>query len=193
MAARSASVTSSSRYTDSPAALLHSLARRSRLAVTTRKPSEHEQGHGDRQRREHRRTPPAPQAGGSLFERVLQRAHAQATSTIRPCSSVTARRPDPPDELTIVRRDDDGRAASVDLAEEIHDFERQIGIEVSGGLVGQDDVRVVDERPGNRDALLFAARQLVGQRVHPVLETDPLQHLEGLALLDLPAARRARA
>ena len=90
---------------------------------------------------------------------------------------------DAPDQLAIVRGDDDRRAARVDLAEQIHDFERQIGIEVAGRLVGEHELRVVDERARDGDALLLAARQLFGKRVHAVLQADPLQHLKGLALL----------
>src|SRR5262249_37170600 len=44
-------------------------------------------------------------------------------------------------------------------------------------------LRVVDERAGNRDPLLLAARQLLGKGVDPVLQADPLQHLKRLALL----------
>src|SRR5882672_1521600 len=53
---------------------------------------------------------------------------------------------DAANELPIVRGDEDGRAARVDLAEQIHDLEREIGIEVAGRLVRQDDDRIVDER-----------------------------------------------
>src|SRR5581483_11083102 len=45
---------------------------------------------------------------------------------------------DAADELAIVRRDDDGGAARVDLAEQIHDLQRQIGIEVAGGFIGKN-------------------------------------------------------
>ena len=46
-----------------------------------------------------------------------------------------------PDQLAIVGGDDDRRAARVDLAEQVHDLERQIGIEVAGRLVGQQQRR----------------------------------------------------
>ena len=36
------------------------------------------------------------------------------------------------------------------------------GVERAGGLVGEDHVGLPDERPGDRDALLLAARQLGG-------------------------------
>ena len=87
----------------------------------------------------------------------------------------------------------DRRAARVDLTEQIHDLERQIGIEIAGRLVREHELRIVDERARDRDPLLLAARQLLGQRIHPVLQADPLQHLKRLALLRRRAARRVRA
>src|SRR5262249_18997794 len=70
-----------------------------------------------------------------------------------------------------------------DLAKEIHDLERQVRVEVSGRLVSEDQLRVVDERAGDRDALLLSSGQLFGKRVHPMLQADPLEDLERLALL----------
>ena len=64
-------------------------------------------------------------------------------------------------------------------------------VEVAGGLVGEDDVGVVDQRPGDRHALLLAAGELVGAVVEPVGEADHPGQLEGplLVLLgDLAAA-----
>ena len=90
---------------------------------------------------------------------------------------------DPLDQLAIVRRDEHGGAARVDVAEQVHDLERQVGIEIAGRLVGQHQLRLVDERARNGHALLLAARQLLGQRVEAVLQADPLQHLVGAAPL----------
>ena len=67
----------------------------------------------------------------------------------------------PLDQLAIVRRDEHRRAARVDVAKQVHDLERQIGIEIAGRLVGEDELRLVDERARNGDALLLAARQLL--------------------------------
>src|SRR5262249_25629438 len=74
-------------------------------------------------------------------------------------------------------------AAGVDLAEEIHDFEREVRVEVPRRLVGEHQLRVVDERARDRDALLFPAGKLLWKRVHPVLQADPLQDLKGFSLL----------
>jgi hypothetical protein len=46
-----------------------------------------------------------------------------------------------------------------------------------------DDQRIVDERSGDRDPLLLTAGQFQRERVHAVLEADPLQNLERAALL----------
>src|SRR5262245_37922864 len=88
-----------------------------------------------------------------------------------------------PDQLAVVGGDEHGRAPRVDLAEQVHDLERQIGIEVAGRLVGEDDDGIVHERARDRDALLLAARELERKRVHPVLQPHPLEHLERAALL----------
>src|SRR5919197_2140742 len=90
---------------------------------------------------------------------------------------------DAADQFTIVCRDQHRRAARVDFAEQVHDFERQIRIEVPGGLVLDADDRIIDERARDRDALLFAARELQRVSVHAVLQADPLEHLERAALL----------
>ena len=52
---------------------------------------------------------------------------------------------------------------AVELAEELHDLVAGLRVEVAGGLVGQDQLRVVDQRAGDGHALLLAAGQLVGQ------------------------------
>ena len=90
---------------------------------------------------------------------------------------------DTPDHLAVMRGDDHGRPARVHLAKQIHDFERQVRIEIAGRLVRQHDLRIVDEGAGNGDALLLAAGELFGMSIHPVLQADPFQHLKGLALL----------
>ena len=46
------------------------------------------------------------------------------------------------------------------------------GVEVAGRLVGQDDVGVVDQRPGDGHALLLAAGELRGPVVEPVAQAD---------------------
>jgi len=59
--------------------------------------------------------------------------------------------------LGIVGDHDDGVALGVQALEKLDDDALVGGVEVSGGLVGEDDGRVVDERAGDTDALLLAS------------------------------------
>ena len=71
--------------------------------------------------------------------------------------------------------------------EDLHDLLRRLRVEVARRLVGHDDVRVVDERPRDGDALALAARELIWQVVGTVLEADGLEEVHG-ALRALPVA-----
>ena len=75
-------------------------------------------------------------------------------------------------DILFVRHDDDGLPGLVQILEEVDDLDRGLRIEVAGGFVGQQDTGVVDERPGDRDALALPARELVGSMGHPVAEPD---------------------
>ena len=63
-------------------------------------------------------------------------------------------------DVVFVGDHDDGLAGVVEPAEHLHDLVAGRGVEVAGRLVGQDDVGVVDQRPGDRHALLLAAGEL---------------------------------
>src|SRR5919201_747335 len=80
------------------------------------------------------------------------------------------------DHLAVVRDHEDRRPRAVDAVEELHDPDRGVGVEVPGRLVADEERRVVHEGTRDRDALLLAARELVGVRVHPVREPDEVQH-----------------
>ena len=60
-------------------------------------------------------------------------------------------------DIGFVGDEDDGVAFCVELIEEGHDFGAGLGVEVAGGLVGEDDGRTVDEGAGDGDALALAA------------------------------------
>ena len=49
------------------------------------------------------------------------------------------------------------------------------GVQVAGGLVGQDDFRIVDQRAGNGHALLLAAGELRGQVMRAIGQADPIE------------------
>jgi hypothetical protein len=72
---------------------------------------------------------------------------------------------------------EDGRPGAVDAVEQLHDPNGRVRVEVARRLVADEERRVVDERARDRDALLLAARELVGERVRLVRETDHRQHL----------------
>src|SRR5512139_3435460 len=100
---------------------------------------------------------------------------------------------DPADQLAVVGRHDDSGARRVDLPEQRHDLKGQIGVQIAGRLIGQHDHRIVDQRPRDRHPLLLAARQFGGKRVEPVLQADPLEHLErATALLGRRNAQNPR-
>ena len=56
------------------------------------------------------------------------------------------------------------------LAEHVQDGVGVFGVEVAGGLVGEDDGGAVDEGAGDGDALLLAAGELVGAVMEPALQ-----------------------
>ena len=53
-------------------------------------------------------------------------------------------------------------------------------VEVGGRLVGQEQGRVVGQRPGDGDPLLLAARQVAGPVAQALAEADPLEQRHGL-------------
>ena len=52
-----------------------------------------------------------------------------------------------------------------------------MGIQVAGGLVGQNDLRSMNERPGECNALLLAARKLTWKRSQPVAQPKSAQKI----------------
>ena len=64
------------------------------------------------------------------------------------------------DEMRIVRGDDHGHADFLESLEYAHDFDREPGVEIAGGLVGDQQLRLADDGTRDADALLFADRQL---------------------------------
>ena len=67
----------------------------------------------------------------------------------------------------------------VQLVEEPDDLLAGGRVEVAGGLVGEQDRRLADQRAGDRDALPLAAGELVGPVVHAVREADRVERRLG--------------
>src|SRR5690606_14043299 len=61
------------------------------------------------------------------------------------------------EQRQFVRREDDGGPQLVELGEEPHQPERQLGIDIAGRLVREQNVGPADDRAGNGGALLLAA------------------------------------
>ena len=89
------------------------------------------------------------------------------------------------DDLGVVGGHEDRDAELVDPQQQLDDLPADDRVEVAGGLVGDDDPRVVDERAGDRRPLLLAARQLVGELLRlpgqPDQRDDPLDRGPDLA------------
>src|ERR1700722_2335130 len=64
-------------------------------------------------------------------------------------------------DIWLVGYDDDRVAVGMEVVEESHDLVAGLGVQVSGGLVGQDDRGLVDQGAGDGDALALAARELI--------------------------------
>ena len=76
-------------------------------------------------------------------------------------------------DALIVGGDEGGAAFAADQLQEFG--EDDVGgslVEVAGGLVGQDQRRLVGERAGDGDALLLAARELGRAMVEPLGEAE---------------------
>ncbi len=75
--------------------------------------------------------------------------------------------------------DEGGAFDAVEFEEEFEDVGAVGGVEVAGGLVGEDDGRTQDEGAGEGDALLLAAGELDGVVMHAIAEADAGEQLAG--------------
>ena len=73
---------------------------------------------------------------------------------------------------------DDDAGLALGFVEFLQSFEHQLAhaeIQVAGGLIAQDQDRVLGQRPGHGYPLLLAAGKLRGEVVHPVLQPDDVE------------------
>jgi len=75
-------------------------------------------------------------------------------------------------QLPVMGTDYDCRTLSVYLLEESHDFIGQLWVEVSGRLISQEYLGIIDDCPGYGHSLLFAVGQLCWVFPHLVMEID---------------------
>ena len=80
------------------------------------------------------------------------------------------------------------------LLENVHYLHGGIGVERAGRLVGQENIRIIDERTGNGNALHLAAGHLVRLLLKLIAEADLFQRLSraAAALLWCNAGERER-
>src|ERR671916_1304534 len=74
--------------------------------------------------------------------------------------------------LLVVGRHHNGGADAVDAVQKLHDANRRVRVEVAGRLVGDEYLRLRDEGPRDRDALLLSAGELVRELVHLAAQTN---------------------
>ena len=87
-------------------------------------------------------------------------------------------------------RDHDDEAVFGDLFQDLHHLHARLAVERAGRLVGEQNVRIVDERPRDGDALHLAARHLVRLFVELIAEANALKRPDrALAALALAHAR----
>src|SRR6266536_4608200 len=92
------------------------------------------------------------------------------------------------DDALVVGGHDHGGAGPVDALEQLHDVLGGGRVQVPGGLVAEHQQGAVDERARDRDPLLLAAGELVGEAVGLVVQADQLEHL-GNGTVDRVAPR----
>ena len=87
-------------------------------------------------------------------------------------------------------RDHDDEAVLGDVLQDIHHLHARLAVERAGRLVGEQNVRIVDERPRDGDTLHLAARHLVRLFVELVAKAHALKRPDrALAALALAHTR----
>src|SRR5277367_4581853 len=86
-------------------------------------------------------------------------------------------------DIRIVRDHQNRVACVMQLAKNFQDDFFVGFVEIPGGLVGQDDFRLIDQRAGDGHALLFSTGELRGQVSHAFTQSDAAQSFFGLLLI----------
>jgi hypothetical protein len=76
---------------------------------------------------------------------------------------------------------DDHHCPSREAAEQLEHGGAILLVEVAGWLVSEDDLRIVDQRPRDREALLFSARELLGAAVGDGAQAELFYEAAGTA------------
>jgi hypothetical protein len=79
-------------------------------------------------------------------------------------------------DVGLVGNEDDGDSLlAIERAERFHDLVRGSRIEIAGRLIGEKKARCIDQRAGNRDALLLAAGELAGRIALALPQAEKVQ------------------
>jgi len=70
----------------------------------------------------------------------------------------------------------DGGALLVELGEQVHHLLAVLGVEVTGGLVGEDELGIGDHGASDGDTLLLTARELLREVLGTVRDGHPFHH-----------------
>jgi hypothetical protein len=84
-----------------------------------------------------------------------------------------------PRDLGVVRDEDKGGAAAVQVLEQRQDALAGGRVEAARGLVGEDQARPVGQRSRDSDLLLLAAGQAAGTSLRPLLQPDEREQVAG--------------
>jgi hypothetical protein len=89
---------------------------------------------------------------------------------------------------------DDRRALAVELLEQVHDRLALARVQVAGGLVCQQKLRIRDHRPGDADQLLLPAGELAGEQVLLAHDAEAVERVTDdrgpLGALDVSVGQR---
>src|SRR5579864_859825 len=82
-------------------------------------------------------------------------------------------------QMRVMGREDEGRLIlALDAMHEVDDLGARLAVEIGGGLVGEHQLRLLDERSRYSDALLLSAAELVGPLPALVAEPHGFEHSE---------------
>ena len=81
------------------------------------------------------------------------------------------------DAVEVVGREQDREAARVQVVEQVQDLVAQARVDAGGRLVHEQQLGLAEQRAGDEDALLLAARQLADVAVAEVLDVQPREDL----------------
>ena len=82
----------------------------------------------------------------------------------------------------IMGGDHNRRALVIDVTEQAEKLGREIGIQIAGRFVGQDQSRLVGQGTGYGYPLLLATRESIRQSGLPMLQPETLEYLERASL-----------